>query len=116
MVSKALRNATRIERKDSIPAEAQTPKRDEAADWIEEHAAENWGEWTFTDIADETEYSRQHIANTVEAYFRPADAGIDLGAVADADVSEVVGDGAYRDLLIYRQGYRDGWRDRGGES
>lgn len=116
MVSKALRNATRIERKDTVGDSDRTPKRDEVAEWIDEHAADNWGEWTFTEISDETGFSRQHIANTVDAYFRPADAGVDLSAVADAEASEVIGDAAYRDLLLYRQGYRDGWRDRGEKS
>ncbi len=113
MVSNALRHATRIERKQEISDEDRTADRDEAADWIEEHAASNWHDWTFTRIAEETEFSRQHIANTVQAYFQPVTAsgnatgtdGLDLN---QDEVPEWILDAVKQ---AYRDGYRDGRAD-----
>lgn len=70
MVSDALRNARDIRRKDHIPDEDRTEARDAAAEDIERL----WPA-TLTEIAAETEWSRQHIANTLERYFVPVQTG-----------------------------------------
>lgn len=72
MVSEQLKRAESIRRKQSIPSSQRTDGRDKAAEVIEDM----WPS-SLSDIADATEYSRQHIANTLEAYFEPADKQID---------------------------------------
>jgi len=102
MSAHELRSADRIVRKDHIPDSERTEERDDVADWIDEHAADEWRKWTFTDIADELGFTRQHISNTVKTYYRPA------GHEEDA---EELGQLSERDLRIYRRGYRDGYED-----
>lgn len=112
MVSDALRTADRLVRKASIPDDERTQMRDAAADWIEENAADEWGEWTFTDVAEAADYSRQHITNVVEKYFEPvgdATNGEHDGELEDEGLDHL----SARELEIYRRGYRDGWTDRG---
>ena len=107
MVSNELQHAPRITRKPTIPDSEQTPMREKAAEWIEEHAADDWQNWTFTKIADETEFSRQHIANTVQTYFQPTDgssASPTKASVSRADAPEWV-------LEAVKEAYRDGYRD-----
>lgn len=123
MVSTALRNATRLVRKQSIPESDRTPERDKAADWIDEHAADDWEDWNFTDIEDETDWSRQHIANTVEKFFEPADAmhQSSQGSSVPADVRQSQPVDLGQEQLpqwvldavkeAYRDGYRDGIQD-----
>lgn len=117
MVSDTLKNATRLQRKASIRNSERTGSRDEVADWIEEHAADDWNEWTMTDIAEEVGYSRQHVANTVEAYFEPVDRegnsiGGKLQQGSNPENESPLHALSQRELEIYRMGYRDGWRDR----
>jgi len=118
MATASIKDAERIKRKTHIPEQHRTPKRSQAADWIEEHAADDWRNWTHTEIADETGFSRQHIDNVVEYYFEPAGADSDVEALADelglgnvSSLERAVGGDVSRELLIYRLGYRDGQRD-----
>lgn len=125
MVSKQLRHASRIERKPDISESARTAGRDDAADWIKEHAADNWTEWTFSEIADETDYSRQHIANVVENYFQPTGAESDTKSngseprtspgsgqsLSELDNEQVPDWILEKVKEAYRDGYRDGFAD-----
>lgn len=98
-------NAEEIERKENIPKKDQTDDRDEAADAIERM----WPA-TLTEIAEETGYSRQHIRNTLDVYYRPANTsgpGMNLDELGDLSIP-----GRERELLqAYRMGYRDGFQD-----
>lgn len=118
MVSASLKEADRIERRTHVPDKHRTPERSKVADWIEEHAADDWQEWTHQEIADETGYSRQHVDNVVEYYFQPEGKTSDVEALADdlgiGDISTLqhaLGADVSRELLIYRLGYRDGQQD-----
>jgi hypothetical protein len=67
-----------IERVDDVPDEVATTARDEAADWIEAEVVEA-GRWPMDlqDMGEESGWSRQHIKNTLDHYFRPiADSGV----------------------------------------
>lgn len=74
--------AQSIRRKDNVPDEDRTPARDAAADFIEKEIVEKgrWADTPMTEIAEmtadlegtgENGYSRQHIKNTLDAYFEP---------------------------------------------
>ena len=63
-----------IKRKEYIPPAVRTPDRDDMADVIEEM----WPA-TFTDMAEEAGYSRQHAKNTYDAYFEEQDRQIPPG-------------------------------------
>lgn len=55
--------------KDHIPESVRTPGKDDAAEKIREIV--DAGRWPMDlqDIAEESDWSRQHIANTIQAYF-----------------------------------------------
>jgi hypothetical protein len=118
MVSASLKDAERIERKTHVPDRHRTRQRTEVADWIETHASDEWREWTHQEIADELNYSRQHIDNVVQHYFQPAGESSEVDALADelgvpdvGSLQQALGTNVSRELLIYRLGYRDGMRD-----
>lgn len=118
MVRQELKTANEIERRPHVPDKHRTKGREEVADWIEEHAAHEWSDWTHQEVAQEVDYSRQHVDNVVEHYFQPAGGSSDIEALADelglGDVTrlqEALGADVSRELLIYRLGYRDGQRD-----
>jgi hypothetical protein len=67
-----IREAGALQRKQRVPDSDRTAARDEVADWIEAHAADDWVDWTMTAVAEEVGYSREHVAKTLEAYFEPA--------------------------------------------
>lgn len=96
MVRPAIKNADQIRRREVVPEEDRTPERTKAADWIEENVIEEglWGEKTIRWIGEESEWSRQHIANTLDTYFEPADSPEGLASEGRS--------------LDYRQGFRDG--------
>lgn len=100
MVRPELKSATRLRRKDSVPPGERTPDREQLADWIEEHVIDGdevWYNWTMTEIADATGYSRTHVSNTLDAYFEPAtndDRGAVLGRLAD-ELGETAAEGDY---------------------
>lgn len=121
MASKELRHAARIERKPDIPDSAQTPDRDKVADWIEQHAADDWLNWTFTDVANEypADISRQHVSNTVENYFQPATDNAQEKSNGNSPTGNVnavdqLDEGEVPDWVIqkvkdaYREGMQDG--------
>lgn len=118
MVRASLKEASRIERKPHVPDKHRTHDRTKVADWIEEHAANEWQDWKHREIAEETGYSRQHVDKVVEYYFQPEGESGDVEALADilelGDVTtlqQAFGVDVSRELLIYRMGYRDGQRD-----
>lgn len=105
MVRNELKYAEQIKRKETVEPENQTPKREAAAEWIEEHVvrAERYRETTISEMAEESGWSRQHIANTLEHYFEPAPEGEDSLTVGGVDVDLL--------LQVYREGYRNGLQD-----
>lgn len=124
MASKQLRLAPRIVRKPNVPEEVRTPAQDQVADWIGEHAADEWSKWSYTDVADEMDVSRQHVSNTVENYFKPADVGDaksngrqitagqpDAGVLGELDAGQVPDWIVEKVKEAYRDGYRDGFAD-----
>lgn len=118
MVRPELKQARRIERKQYVPDASSTPDRDAAADWIETHIVNGDREWaatTISDIAIATDYSREHIATTLDAYFDPV--GADTGPAAEllADIPTPEGTDEFRDGFAY--GWREGvrWALRHGE-
>lgn len=64
---------TQIERKAHIDDDDRTPGKDEVADYIETEIVEA-GRWPMDviEIADEVDYSRQHVTNVVKDYFTEA--------------------------------------------
>lgn len=96
MVRQQVKKAPELRRKEFVPDDLRTTERDKAADWLEEHiiAEGRWSETTIQDIAAESDWSRQHIANTLDSYFEPADS-----PAAFDDTEKPLG---------YRQGFRDG--------
>lgn len=63
-MSQALADQYKLERKDEIPEDVRTPDRDKAAKVIDDM-------WPakLKKIAEEAGYSRQHIKNTIAAYY-----------------------------------------------
>lgn len=104
--------AEKLERVDPEETE-RTEERDAAADWIEAEVIAK-GRWpmTLTDMDEESRWSRQHLRNTLNAYYTPADStqsGVD---VDDLDALPQAIPGRERELMqAYRMGYRDGRRD-----
>lgn len=109
-----------IERRESVPADKRTPGKDVAADWIEENIVDK-GEWPMDmqDLAEESDWSRQHVTNTVRDYFRPV--GMEE-AQDGADVARDVSTNGQRariefdvppdvDRESYVRGYLRGWVD-----
>lgn len=96
MVRPAIKSAEEIRRREVVPEDQRTQERTKAADWIEENIIKEgrWGEMPMREIAEESQWSRQHIANTLDAYFEPADSPAGLGTEGRS--------------LDYRQGFRDG--------
>lgn len=80
------------------PEAEQTPERDAAADWLETHVLAD-GRWpvSYSQLADESEWSRQHMTNVVRHYFQEVDPDRDSRFDDEFDA--------------YRRGYRDGWAD-----
>lgn len=118
MVSDEIRNASQIRRRTKVPPDNRTPDRTKVADWIEEHAADEWGRWSALDVADETGYSRQHVNNVLRYYFKPVqeedifeEIAERLGVTNAEERDELLGELTSRELLIYRLGYRDAIHD-----
>lgn len=118
MVRRELRAASAIERRPYVPEQHQTQDRDEVADWISDHAASNYASWSHEEIGEETGFSRQHVDNVVEHYFKPAGDASGVEALAEelelgdaSGLQAALGSDVTRELLIYRLGYRDGQRD-----
>ncbi len=109
--------ARQIRRKDSIPSDDQTPGKEQAADYIEREVLEK-DRWpmNLTDIADECEWSRQHIANTLRDYFEPAPpnrAPVQVNATGEKEppatqINIKVPEGV--DVDSYLQGWVDGYK------
>lgn len=97
-----IKHARRITRRASVRPEHTTEDRDRAADWIEENVVRSerpYADWTVTEMAVESGWSRQHISNVLDRYFEPVrDSGGKRLEQIDADVSDE-----------YRQGFVDGW-------
>lgn len=102
-----IRHADAITRRESVPEDKRTPARDACADWIDSEIVET-GRWPmdYSAIADLSQasesvdgWSRQHIANTLEAYFVPDIVGLSRDEMWQ------------RMLSAYRLGYSDGFDD-----
>jgi len=99
-----IREAGALQRKQRVPDSDRTAARDEVADWIEAHAADDWVEWTMTAVAEEVGYSREHVAKTLEAYFEPA------GADGRSELAELLGGEAPTEQSSeYRAGFSEGF-------
>lgn len=102
----------KLVRRASVEPAARTPMRDTTAEWIATAIVdEERLPMTYTEIAEASAdadggpWSRQHIANTIQAYFWEDDA---------AELAEQASDGGVNDQAIkeaYRNGYRDGYHD-----
>lgn len=99
-----IRDARAIRRKDSVPDSKRTADRDAAADYIETDVVAD-GRWpvSMTQIAQETNYSRQHIANVLEYYFEPTEPDRDPRRIEPPE--DVADEGSYL------RGFIDGYRD-----
>jgi len=122
MVSDELRRAAKLRRRTRVPAENRTADRTKVADWIEEHAADEWGRWTSTSVAEETGFSRQHVNNVLDHYFIPVEEDDVFDEIAERlninDMEhhrELLGELTSREMLIYRLGYRDAVHDIQGD-
>lgn len=107
MVRESIKQSPRIKRKKSIPASNRTPGRDEAAKWIQEHVIDEdaWSETTIKGISEESGWSRQHIANTLEMYFEPTEEfAEDEEQIIDREMLNLL-------LDVHRIGYRQGYDD-----
>lgn len=92
-----------IRRKD-VPESDRTPDRDKAAE-----AIETMWPATFTEIGEETGFSRQHISNTFDLYFEEIHEGkkkLEKGGEVTIEIPDDVDDPA-----AYVEGYMDGFRD-----
>lgn len=104
-------HADEIERTTPPPGE-RTDERDKAADWIQSEVVEK-GRWplTLSEMEKEVKWSRQHLRNTLDAYFRPAGSTpLPDGDGDDMEFGKLTGDDA-KLLSAYRRGYRDGFKD-----
>lgn len=108
MVRAAIKEASALRRKDFVPDDRRTSQRDRLADWIDETIVEgewDWQETTISDIAAETDYSREHVARVLDIYFDPADGGRS-DVVAELAMAAVDTDASGDD---YQTGFRDGF-------
>lgn len=107
MVRATLKEATALQRKARVPDSDRTPDRDKVADWIEAnviHGDWDWSDTTISEIAEEIDYSRQHVATTLDYYFDPLTAGRDdpVSRLIES-IPRVDGSDDFRD------GFREGW-------
>lgn len=100
-----VKRASRIQRREDVPNEEYSVERKRAADWIEEHVLEA-GKWPMqmNEIAEQTKWSRQHIANTVEAFFEPVFSLQEIAVEGHLEEFDSV-------FEAYRVGYQDGYAD-----
>lgn len=107
-----LKAADRLQRKQWVAPSNRTESRDKVADWVEETVVEpgRWADVSLNDLAAESGWSRQHIANTIEHYFDP-----DGAPTAEPDdLAELPIDEAPESVVelvreVYREGFRDGF-------
>lgn len=99
--------AARIRRKDAIPPEDHTDKRDTVAEYIEDM----WPA-TKTAIAEEAGVTRRTVSTTLETYFEPVEES-DMPRMGS--LSGLLDDQEEKLLAVFRMGYRMGWEDRGGK-
>lgn len=102
----------RLMRRNVVDPSDQTPGREAAADWIESTILDdNRLPMSYKAIAEASAdaeagpWSRQHITNTIKAYFWEDDA---------ARLRQATDDGGRRFESLYdayREGYREGYRD-----
>lgn len=93
----SVREASRIRLKQSVPEETRTESKDKMAWYIVREVV--WaGRWplTMTKIAEETDFTRQHVTNTLNEYFEEAE-------------TEWVREDVFE---AYRTGYRDCMQNR----
>lgn len=109
MVRATIKDATQLTRKANVSESDRTEARDAAADWIQQEIIDKdrWGEMTLQDLGEESPWSRQHIANTLEQYFDPVGESLN-GAEEEPPKQIPVGDRDDGKSAEYRQGFRDG--------
>lgn len=112
MVKVEIKRARRLRRipDERVDPSDRTPAREEAADWIEQHVVNGgreWQEWTMTEIAERTTYSREHISNSLDAFFEPADSDTATSRLAEM-LSPPEQDEDNKD---WRDGYQRGFLD-----
>lgn len=105
-----LANIEGITPKDRIDPNERTPGKDQAAEWIQEHVVDpdKWDDYTISQMADESGWSRQHLRNTVQDYFDHIEA-------TENDTSETTVEHNGTDLTITvpndvdKESYLRGW-------
>lgn len=100
-----------IQRKDDIEKHRRTEGKTEAADWIEENIISE-GRWpvNLEDMAEESGWSRQHIAGTLRDYFEVAGGGFSISAnEGRAHIEFDIPGDVEEDSYI--RGYMRGWLD-----
>lgn len=95
-----IRKGEPIRRKAEIPDEVRTEARDRAADAIERMWPAD-----YKAIAQEADYSRQHVKNTLDLYFEPAREAEDATAVVRGHELRIPED---VDEVSYLRGVADG--------
>jgi len=102
-----IKPGTPIRRKDTIPNDERTDKRDATADVIDElWPAEK------KKIAETADCSRTHVDNVLERYFEPVDPNSSpniISSVKEADTDLQV-------MAAYMEGWLDCYHKQGGES
>lgn len=105
MVRARIREASALRRKPQVRDGDRTPDRDEVAEFIAEHVADDWDEWTITEIAERTGYSREHVSNVLDRYFEPQ------GQVATTELEEMLDAQVPTEQSSeYRRGFADGFQ------
>lgn len=76
-----LQEFERLERKNSIPDTVKTKGKDEVANWLDQNVFDK-DRWPIpiTQLVEEmksdgVEYSRQHVSNTLQGYYKPVEEG-----------------------------------------
>lgn len=74
MATSQTQKPDRIERKDNVPDNVRTPGKDDAAEKIQRLIIDK-GKWPmpYSHIAEEIDWSRQHVKHTVQDYFEEVD-------------------------------------------
>lgn len=111
MVRPEIKQATALRRRAHVPDEKRTPDRDEMADWIEANIVEGDWEWdktTISEISEETDFSREHVARVLDSYFDPRSGG-QSELLAELAMSAVDSEASGESFENgYRQGFEAG--------
>jgi len=109
MVRDSIKDADALQRRSYVPEEQRTSDRDAAADWLESELVNDnrdWAETTLVSLSDESGWSREHIARTIDSYFDPADGPTRSQIIEEIVTAAVNADHSGKD---YPAGFRDGF-------